>query len=72
MGNTLWGIADAAQLAALTKLLDDYVRDMGLVGDPAARDRLASLIMSLFNDGVKPEDMRRRLDSNRARSRPAT
>ena len=66
MTETLWGIANNEQLAALTRLLDDYVKDMGLVGDTAARDRLAETIMALFNDGVKPEDIRRHLDSSRA------
>ena len=70
--NTLWGIANAEQLAALTKLLDDYVKDMGFVGDPIARDRLADLIMALFNGGVKPEDIRRHLDSSRASPRTST
>lgn len=64
--NTLWGVANAEQLAALTKLLDDYVREMGFVGDTVARDHLAGLIMALFNEGVKPEDMRRHLDSRQA------
>jgi hypothetical protein len=63
----LSGIADAEQLATLTKLLDEYSTELGIVGDTAARDRLAVRIIDLFNNGVtKPEDIRRRLDSSRA------
>ena len=63
--NTLWGIADAEQLAALTKLIDAYSNEMGIEGDEAARDRLAARVMDLFNDGVtKPEDIWRQLDSS--------
>lgn len=62
---TLWGIADAEQLAALTRLLDEYSKEIGIAGDDAARDRLAGRIMGLFNEGItKPEDIRRNLDSS--------
>jgi hypothetical protein len=62
----LSGIADAEQLAALTKLLDEYSRELGIAGDTAARDRMATRIIDLFNNGVtKPEDIRRHLDSSR-------
>ena len=65
---TLFGIADAEQLAALTKLLDDYSKEVGIQGDRAGRDRLATRIMSLFNGGItKPEDIRRDLDSSPSR-----
>ena len=60
---TLWGIADPEQLAALGKLLEAYAKEMGISGDQEARDRLAERILALFNDGVAPEDIRRRLDS---------
>jgi hypothetical protein len=67
MTMALWGVADAEQLAALTKLLDDYSNEIGIAGDKAGRDRLADRIMGLFNDGIiKPEDIRRRLDSSQA------
>jgi hypothetical protein len=66
MTGALWGIANNEQLAALTRHLDEYVKDMGLVGDTAARGRLAQTIMALFTDGVKPEDMRRHLDASLA------
>ena len=62
---TLSGIADAEQLAELTQLLDEYSKEVGIEGDKVARDRLASRIMSLFNDGITlPEDIRRNLDSS--------
>jgi hypothetical protein len=68
-----WGIADADQLAALTKLLDEYAKEVGIAGDDA-RDRLAASIMGLFNEGLsKPEEIRLCLDSNRSRqSAPLT
>ena len=62
-----WGIADADQLAAPTKLIDDHSKEMGIKGDKAARDRLAARVMDLFNGGfTNPEDIRRHLDSSRA------
>ena len=62
---TSWGIADAEQLAALTRLLDEYSKEIGIAGDKAARGRLAARIMGLFNDGItKPEEIRRNLDSS--------
>lgn len=67
MTKTLWGVAYPSQLAELTKLIDDYSKEMGINGDKAARNRLASRVMDLFNDGnTKPEEIRRRLDSSRA------
>lgn len=61
----LAGIADAEQLAALTKLLEEYAKEVGVTADKAARDRLAARIMDLFRDGItKPEDIRRELDSS--------
>ena len=39
--NDSLGIANSEQLAALTKLLDDYSKELGIGGDKAARDRLA-------------------------------
>ena len=66
MTRNQWGVANPDQLAELTKLIEDYAMDMGINGDKAARDRLAARVMDLFNEGVKPEDMRRRLDSRSA------
>ncbi|MEI9405899.1 hypothetical protein [Mesorhizobium argentiipisi] len=66
MLRALWGIADPDQLAALGKLLDEKVEEMGISGDHEARQRLAERIMSLFNQGItEPEDIRRRLGSGR-------
>ena len=62
--NTLWGIADPEQLAALAELLEEYATAHGITGDKAARDRLAERILALFNEGIKPEEIRRRLDSS--------
>ena len=59
---TLWGIADPEQLAALAKLLRDYAKEFGISGDEGARERLAERILGLFNDGLPPEEIRRRLD----------
>jgi len=64
MTRTQWGVANPDQLAELSKLIEDYAIDMGINGDKAARDRLAARVMDLFNEGVKPEDMKRRLDSS--------
>jgi hypothetical protein len=60
-----WGIADAEQLAALARLLDEYSKEMGIAGDKPARNRLAARIMCLFNEGItNPGDIRRNLDSS--------
>ena len=65
MTKTRWGIANPAQLAELTQLIDDYSKEMGINSDNAARDRLATRVMDLFNEGfTTPEDIRRRLDSS--------
>jgi len=39
---------------------------MGISGDQQERDRLAERILALFNEGVAPEEIRRRLDSRNA------
>jgi hypothetical protein len=66
----LWalaGVADAEQLAALGKLMDECEKDMGISGDDEARQRLAERIIVLFNGGVtEPEEIRRRLDAGQA------
>ena len=62
---TSWGIADAEQLAALARLLDEYSKEMGIAEDQPARNRLAARIMCLFNEGItNPENIRRNLDSS--------
>ena len=53
------------QLAALTRLLNDYAKEAGIAGDAVEHNRLAARIMGLFNDGItEPEDIRRNLDSS--------
>lgn len=64
MSRTLWGVADPEQLAALGKLLEEFSKEMRISGDEEARERLADRILALFNEGVAPEDIRRRLDSS--------
>jgi hypothetical protein len=62
---TMWGIADAEQLADLTKILDEYCEHAGIRGDHPARERLARRIMSLFNDGIVDRaEINRALDSS--------
>ena len=60
---SLWGIANPEQLATLTKLLKDYAKEMGVVNNADARDLLAERIVALFNEGLPPDEIRRRLDS---------
>ena len=62
--HALWGIADPEQLAALAELLEEYATAHGITDDQAARDRLAQRILALFNEGMKPADIRRGLDSS--------
>ena len=59
------GTANTAQLADLTKILDDYCRHASVEDKNPARDRLARRIMTLFNDGIQsPEEITRVLDAN--------
>jgi hypothetical protein len=45
------GVADEAQLAVLTKILDDHCTELGIAtGDPA-REEFGRRIMALFNSG---------------------
>ncbi|WP_192385486.1 hypothetical protein [Mesorhizobium silamurunense] len=60
---TLWGVADPEQLVALANLLEDYAKEMGIAGDEEARRVLAERILALFNEGVPPVEIKRRLDS---------
>jgi len=66
MHRALWGVADPEQLAALALLLEEFSKEMGISGDQQERDRLAERILALFNEGVAPEEIRRRLDSRNA------
>ena len=66
MTRTLWGVADAEQLAALAALLEAYAKEMGISGDQGARDTLAERILALFNEGMPLAEIKRRLDSCRS------
>jgi hypothetical protein len=48
---TFIGIADEAQLAILTKILDDHCTELGIANDDPAREALGGQIMALFNCG---------------------
>jgi hypothetical protein len=45
------GIADEAQLAILTRILDDYCKEFGIANGDQAREDLGRRIMALFNCG---------------------
>ncbi|RWK62140.1 hypothetical protein [Mesorhizobium sp.] len=61
---TLRGIADAEQLATLTRILDDYCEQAGIEGSHPAREHLARRLIALFSGGIdSPDDIRMALDS---------
>jgi hypothetical protein len=61
---TLRGIADAEQLATLTRILDDYCEQAGMEGSHPAREHLARRLIALFSGGIdSPDDIRMALDS---------
>jgi hypothetical protein len=61
---TLRGIADAEQLATLTRILDDYCEQAGMEGSHPAREHLARRLFALFSGGIdSPDDIRMALDS---------
>jgi|GEM_PF-6635044 len=61
---TFRGSADEIQLAALTKILDDYCEQAGIEGSHPARQHLARRLIALFGDGIdSPDDIRMALDS---------
>jgi hypothetical protein len=61
---TLRGIADAEQLATLTRILDDYCEQVGMEGSHPAREHLARRLITLFSGGIdRPDDIRMALDS---------
>ena len=49
---TKWGMANAEQLAELTKILDEYCERAGIKDNHPARERLALRIMGFFNNGI--------------------
>ncbi|GLS41584.1 hypothetical protein GCM10010869_71810 [Mesorhizobium tianshanense] len=60
----LQGIADAEQLATLTRILDDYCEQAGIEGSHPAREHLARRLIALFSGGIdSPDDIKMALDS---------
>jgi hypothetical protein len=58
------GIADAEQLATLTRILDDYCEQAGIEGSHPAREHLARRLIALFSGGIdSPDDLRMALNS---------
>ncbi|WP_245316240.1 hypothetical protein [Mesorhizobium wenxiniae] len=58
------GIADAEQLATLTRILDDYCEQAGIEGSHPAREHLARRLIALFSGGIdSPDDIKMALDS---------
>lgn len=56
-------IADAEQLATLTRILDDYCEQAGMPGTHPAREHLARRLIALFQGGIDtPDDIRMALD----------
>ena len=63
---TKWGMANAEQLAELTKTLNRYTCERaGIKDDHPAPERLALRIMGLFNNGIADRDaINRALESS--------
>ncbi|MFI0849149.1 hypothetical protein [Mesorhizobium sp. IMUNJ 23232] len=60
---TFRGIADAEQLATLTRILDDYCELSGMEGTHPAREHLARRLIALFSGGIdSPDDIKMALD----------
>lgn len=56
-------IADAEQLATLTRILDDYCEQTGIEGSHPAREHLARRLIALFQGGIdSPDDIKMALD----------
>ena len=70
---TIRGIADADQLATLTRILDDYCEQAGMEGTHPAREHLARRLIALFSGGIdSPDDIRMALDSISKDWKPST
>jgi hypothetical protein len=52
-----FGIADEAQLATLTKILDDHCSEFGIVNGDPARESIGGRIMVLFNCGYSNDQI---------------
>ena len=60
---TFRGIADAQQLATLTRILDEYCEQAGMEGTHPAREHLARQLIALFSGGIdSPDDIKMALD----------
>ena len=56
-------ILDSEQLAALTRILDDYCEQSGIEGSHPAREQLARRLFALFRGGIdSPDDVKMALD----------
>lgn len=61
---TFRGSADAEQLAALTRILDEYCEQAGVDGTHPAREHLARRLIALFSGGIdSPDDIKMALDT---------
>lgn len=61
---TFRGSADAEQLAALTRILDEYCDQAGMDGTHPAREHLACRLIALFSGGIdSPDDIKMALDT---------
>ncbi len=61
---TFRGSADAEQLAALTRILDEYCDQAGMDGTHPAREHLARRLIALFSGGIdSPDDIKMALDT---------
>jgi hypothetical protein len=50
------GVANAKQLAMMSRVLEAYCRHLSIPVDSAERDELASTVLALFNRGVREDD----------------
>lgn len=58
------GMADAEQLATLTRILDEYCEQAGIEGSHPAREHLARRLIALFSGGIdSPDEIWMALDS---------
>lgn len=55
------GVADSAELAILTKALNDYCAKHGIRGEEE-REHIAQRIMSLFGRGIDPNRITEELE----------
>jgi hypothetical protein len=62
------GVADEAELAILTKMLDDHCAQRGIANGDPAREDLGRLIMSLFNNSYTFEQIEELLSSSPERA----